>query len=837
VRLEKDAERNADELAGRRIHEREIERWSRLYATLSHINQTILRVKSLEELAREATRGACEFGGFKLAWIGQIQADTREVKPVGCAGEPQALIHDYRHGFAGDADPITPCSLAIRQAGTHVINDLPGDPRRREWSMAMEAAGIRAAAAFPIRVRGEIWGVFGVYSAEAGVFTEKEIALMEQAAQDVGYAIENLQNEAQRQQAEAALRQSEERRALALDAAQAGTWQWELATGRNIWSDELWPLYGLDPHAWEASYGAWRQSVLPEDREPVERALQEAVRREGEIRLEWRVANSGNGERVLMSRGRPLRDQAGRVTHYIGVVIEITERRRAEEALRKNEARLRLAVAAADIGLWDWDLQTDQVIFSTEWRRQIGYGDDEIPNRFEEWQQRVHPDDLEPMLQRIRAFLANPQSRHKVEFRFRHKDGSYRWIYTHGDVMCDAAGKPVRMLGCHIDITERKQTEEDLRRTRNTLMEAQRIAHLGSFEYVAATQTTVWSEEEYRIYGLDPAGPSPAYDVMLARCIHPDDAALLHDTFTKAMQGLTIYELEHRIVRPDGSVRWVHDRAQPYLDADGKLVRYVGTTLDITERRQLEQQKAAMDAQMRQQQKLESIGTLASGVAHEINNPITGILNYAQLIQDRLPGNSTLTEFTGGIIRETQRVATIVRNLLTFARNEKQHHSPARITDIIDAVLALVRSVLRHDQITLTVNVPADLPQLKCRSQQIQQVIMNLMTNARDALNERYPGHDPDKVITLEARLVEKAGRRWIRLVVEDHGTGISPEIREKVFDPFFTTKERGKGTGLGLSISHGIVMEHHGEWTVESEPGRFTRMLVDLPVDNGWKI
>lgn len=239
---------------------------------------------------------------------------------------------------------------------------------------------------------------------------------------------------------------------------------------------------------------------------------------------------------------------------------------------------------------------------------------------------------------------------------------------------------------------------------------------------------------------------------------------------------------------------------------------------------------------MRQQQKLESIGTLASGVAHEINNPLTGILNYAQLIQDRLPGDSPLAEFTGEIMHETQRVATIVRNLLTFARNEKQSHSPARIADIVEAVLSLVRAVIRHDQITLQVSVPEDLPQLKCRSQQIQQVIMNLVTNARDALNERYPGHHPDKVLSLETQLLERAERRWIRLTVQDHGTGIAPEVQERMFDPFFTTKGRDKGTGLGLSISHGIVKDHHGQWTVESEPGQFTRMHVDLPVDNGWR-
>jgi len=244
-----------------------------------------------------------------------------------------------------------------------------------------------------------------------------------------------------------------------------------------------------------------------------------------------------------------------------------------------------------------------------------------------------------------------------------------------------------------------------------------------------------------------------------------------------------------------------------------------------------------MEVQLRQAQKLEAIGTLASGVAHEINNPINGVMNYAQLILDRSAPETATAEFAHEIISETERVSVIVRNLLQFARQEKQTHSPARIEDIIESVLSLMRTVLRHDQIRVKTDIPEDLPLIKCRSQHIQQVIMNLLTNARDALNDKYHGQHGDKEIEICCRVLEKSGQSWVRVTVGDHGGGIADAIRDRIFDPFFTTKPREQGTGLGLAISHGLVKEHHGNLHFETEPGRGTRFHLDLPVNNGWML
>ncbi len=281
------------------------------------------------------------------------------------------------------------------------------------------------------------------------------------------------------------------------------------------------------------------------------------------------------------------------------------------------------------------------------------------------------------------------------------------------------------------------------------------------------------------------------------------------------------------------SLDWWANRVVPFGEGETRGFLSIGT--NISERKAAERERANLEGQLRQQQKLESIGTLASGLAHEINNPIQSIMNYADLVRARVRNDDPVAEFANEIVIETERVARIVRSLLTFARQEKEHHSPARLCDIVDASLTLMRAVLRRDHIRLESDVPSDLPKIKCRSQQIQQVFINLLANARDALNARFPELDPAKLIRIVSRVFELDGETWVRTTVEDHGTGIPPELLDRVYDPFFTTKGRESGTGLGLSVSHGIVREHRGAMSVESTLGEFTRFHVDLRVDNGW--
>lgn len=285
---------------------------------------------------------------------------------------------------------------------------------------------------------------------------------------------------------------------------------------------------------------------------------------------------------------------------------------------------------------------------------------------------------------------------------------------------------------------------------------------------------------------------------------------------------------EEKIIRMDGSVLDIDINAVPIhfnrLDCGLVFAR------DISARK-------AMDAQLREQQRLEAVGTLAAGVAHEINNPINGIMNYAQLILDSENLNSEQVKYTEEIISETNRVSSIVKNLLQFSRQEKQSHSFASVYDIIDKTTSLIRTLVKKDQIQLEIQVEEDLPSIKCRSQQIQQVLMNFLTNARDALNDKYADYDENKFIRLTAEKFLENNESWLRITVTDLGAGMPDEVLEKIFNPFYSTKEKDKGTGLGLSISFGIVQEHSGRIKVDTKEGSYTSFILELPFDNGWRI
>lgn len=291
------------------------------------------------------------------------------------------------------------------------------------------------------------------------------------------------------------------------------------------------------------------------------------------------------------------------------------------------------------------------------------------------------------------------------------------------------------------------------------------------------------------------------------------------------------YMGEYKIKRKTGEEIWVWERGQAIINHNDEVVALEGFVSNINERKNLEEKNIIMETRLRNQQKLEAIGTLAGGIAHEINNPINGIINYGQLLLDSTSLEQDISIYAKEIIYESERIAGIVKNLLQFSSQQDEEFYSAEVCDIVRKSLSLINTILKHDQIVLDMNIPTELPSIICRAHQIQQVIVNLITNSRDSLNEKFKNSNDKKVIKISCNKISYDNKKWIRISVEDNGKGIPKELQTKIFEPFFTTKNRSEGTGLGLAISYGIIREHSGSLAFETIEGEYTKFFVDLPL------
>lgn len=241
-------------------------------------------------------------------------------------------------------------------------------------------------------------------------------------------------------------------------------------------------------------------------------------------------------------------------------------------------------------------------------------------------------------------------------------------------------------------------------------------------------------------------------------------------------------------------------------------------------------EKVALQAEAVKAAHLASIGELAAGVAHEINNPINGIINYARILSNKSARGSSENDVAERIAKEGRRIAGIVKSLLSFARAGQEEKKPVSVESILREALTLTESQMRKEGIRLRADIPPGLPEIHANQQQIQQVFMNIINNAQYALNQKYPGEHAGKALDITGEEVATGGGPLVRVTFYDRGTGIPPEALDKIMNPFFTTKPAGRGTGLGLSISHGIIADHSGRISVQSVQGEYTKVLVDLP-------
>lgn len=374
------------------------------------------------------------------------------------------------------------------------------------------------------------------------------------------------------------------------------------------------------------------------------------------------------------------------------------------------------------------------------------------------------------------------------------------------------------------ELAERKRAEAALRRSEASLREAQRIAHLGNWDWDVATNELRWSEEIYSIFGLATREFGGSYEAFLER-VHPGDREKVEEAVRQSLKGGKPYSLEHRVVRPDGEVRIVQEQAEVVADPSGAGRRMVGTVQDVTEQKRIE-------AEFLRAQRMDSIGALAGGMAHDLNNALSPILMGIHLIRRKVR-DQEIDQMLGVMETNTHRGADMVRQVLTFARGREGDRELLDVGRLLREMEHICKQTMPKT-IAISALAPKDLWPMFGNPTQLHQVLLNLCINARDAMPKG--GHltlaaDNVTLTEAEAQAIEQAAPgSYVMVFVSDTGTGIAPEILPKIFEPFFTTKGLGQGTGLGLSTIGRIVRNHGGFVSVKSQVGAGTTFEIYFP-------
>ncbi len=628
-----------------------------------------------------------------------------------------------------------------------------------------------------------------------------------------------------------ALRESREHLAQAQAVGRIGSVKIGIASGKSNWSDELYRILGYEPQSTPANYANFEASVHPDDRAKVNQSRLRSRRGENAPPAEYRIVRQDGEVRWLERHARIVRDDQGSPTEITLTLQDVTERRRIQDELRHSREHLERAQSLGLIGSSELSLHSGKSLWTKQYFSLLGLDCATTEPGFMAFRNAILPEDRSKLIS-LDAILAHRGQIEPIEIRVRCGNGEVRWLRRQIEVIRQTDGTPISVLFTLQDISERKQFEEERRKTLDHLLRAQRIGQVGSFEYDCVTGAARWSDEFYRILGLDPASTAAALDTLYAM-VHPDDRAFTEIARARLARGEVDEPRLFRIVRPNGEVRWLHRQMEAVEGEAGTASKVVSTYKDVTDLKKVEADRAELERQLAQVQRLDAVGQLTGGVAHDFNNLLSVLLGRLHMIEEDVQVRLATRDSVRACIKAVNRGTTLTRSLLAFSR--AQQLAPvvldmrAAVTEMVD----MLRPAL-GETVSIVGQAAPDLWKCEADEGQLQHALLNLALNARDAM----PGGG---ALTIEARntcLESEFCVRWadvvpgdyVELCVTDNGVGMPPDVVERAFEPFFTTKGVGKGSGLGLSMVYGFAKQSGGHVVIESEVGQGTCVHLYLP-------
>ena len=636
--------------------------------------------------------------------------------------------------------------------------------------------------------------------------------------------------------AQRALQTSEARLKKAQETAKIGNWEYDIPTGKVWGSEEAFRIYGIERTSEFLPLDAVESHIL--DAKKVNLALVDLITKRKVYDIEFQIESKDReGVTIIHSMADLVLDSDGNPVKVQGVIQDITDFRRMEEERRQSEETYRNLLNNLNAGVVVHAPDTSILIANSTACTLLGLKTDQILGKEAidpHWQfvredGSEMPQDEYPVNQVLST--VEPLHNQVVGVKRPHSD-DVAWLLVNGFAVPKVSGQVEQVIISFIDITERKKVEEALRQSEKDLKASQRIAHLGSWHLDLATNQVEWTEELCNMYGFDPTLPPPPYTEHM-KLFTSESWEKLSTALARTRETGIPYELELETVREDGTKGWMWVRGERENDSAGNTIGLWGAAQDITERKRAEKEKEDLEGKLRQALKMEAVGRLAGGVAHDFNNMLSVIIGQAEMSLEGVDPSQPLYANLEEIKNAGMRSADLTRQLLAFARKQTVAPKVLNLNKTVGGMTLMLQRLI-GENIDLAWLPYRNLWQVKMDPSQIDQILANLCVNARDAIADVGKiTIETGNAVFDETYCNDHVGflpGEYVLLVVSDNGCGMTPETMGNIFEPFFTTKESGKGTGLGLATVYGVVKQNNGFVNVYSEPGQGTTFRIYLP-------
>ena len=782
--------------------------------TVIKVSQAVSAEMDLDKLIDTVMRAALEHAGAARGLLILSRNDAQRIEAEATTIADKVLVR--RKEAARCAAPQSIVNYVTRTHEFVILDDASSQNRFIADTYFSEHYA-RSVLCLPLITQGNLVGVLYLEnSLAAHVFTSDRVVVLKLLAAQAAISLENTQLYADLRQREAKIRRL-------VDANILGITDWNVEGAILASNEAFLRMVQYDHGDVAAGRVRWRDMTPADRQERVERALAK-VMQTGTVQPFESELFRKDGSRVPVLLAGALFEEGG--NEGVAFALDLSEQKRAEEALRRSESYLAQAQRLAHIGSWAWDAAARNALYiSEEWYRIFGFDPKDGMPTWEQRLQRIHPADRALWQATIDRAVAE-KSDYDVEFRILPPHSTVKYIHSVAHPILDSSGELLQFVGVAMDVTERKRAGEDLRSSEAYLMEAQRLTHTGSCAIDGTSREILyWSEEMFRLFSFDPQQGLPMWDQWLQR-IHPEDRDKFRMAGDRTFLEKVPCDVEFRTVKPDGTVKHIRGIGHPVLSPSGELVQVVGTMVDVTERKRADDARARLrqlEADLAHINRVSTMGELTASLAHEIKQPIGAAVTNAEacvrLLDRDQPDIPEAREAVLEMVKDARRAADIIDRVRLLYQKGSSLLDVVDVNEVIGEMVIMLENEANRHSVTIRTDVAGGLPKVMADRVQLQQVLMNLMLNGIEAMQ------DTNGELSVKSQLADDG---QLLISVADTGVGLPAEDVNKIFDAFFTTKSQG--TGLGLAIARSIVKSHGGRIWATANSGRGARFYFTLP-------